>query len=619
MNISVSDTSGVIGKNLFYTLDNIFSGKDKRYPQLTSDGTDEVYIYVSGEGGENIDEVIKKNCRIIAILDENELAAVQNCNTLKMQIYRKPEIFGKWAEKSRVGQMCIKAASGFFAEGLSDEKVKLCYIDDICDEIIAEIICPNSCYGVKDFSSVYEVSLNEISKLLRNFYKNRESKYISDMTGFSKCLYSTWLSYLPEGSFAYGVKMNCDERGSFTELFKSINHGQVSVNISKPGITKGNHWHHTKNEKFAVVYGKGVIRFRRPDSDKVIEYFVSGDDIKVVDIPTGYTHNIENLGSGDMVTVMWCNECFDPEKPDTYFLPVEENTDAGKEEGKKKVLVLGCNGMAGHLISLYLSERGFDVFGIDVKEPAVVKGIAADVRDTALLKRIIDEGGYDAIINCIAILNKAAEANKSLAVYLNSYLPNLLADLTVGTKTKVLHISTDCVFSGEKGEYKEYDLRDGTAFYDRSKALGELDDDKNITLRTSIIGPDINPNGPSLLNWFMSCEGEVNGYKKTMWTGITTLEAAKIMEAAILEDANGLYNMIPDKSISKYELLKLFSKYLRNGKINVNGVDGTVSNKSLVRTNFSFGYRVPDYEIMIKELADWIASHKELYPHYKEH
>jgi UDP-2-acetamido-2,6-beta-L-arabino-hexul-4-ose reductase len=113
--------------------------------------------------------------------------------------------------------------------------------------------------------------------------------------------------------------MNVDERGSFTEIIRTADRGQFSVNISKPGITKGQHWHHTKNEKFCVVSGNGVIRFRKIDSDEVIEYFVSGDKIEVVDIPVGYTHNIENLGAFDMVTFMWCNEVFDAEKPDTYF------------------------------------------------------------------------------------------------------------------------------------------------------------------------------------------------------------------------------------------------------------------------------------------------------------
>jgi UDP-2-acetamido-2,6-beta-L-arabino-hexul-4-ose reductase len=139
---------------------------------------------------------------------------------------------------------------------------------------------------------------------------------------FVKKLHATYLSYLPQDAFAYPLKMNCDARGSFTEIIRTPERGQFSVNISKPGITKGNHWHNTKNEKFLVVSGKGVIRFRKPDSEEVYSYYVRGEKLEVVDIPVGFTHNIENLGDTDMVTFMWCNECFDPTKPDTYFLEV---------------------------------------------------------------------------------------------------------------------------------------------------------------------------------------------------------------------------------------------------------------------------------------------------------
>ena len=139
---------------------------------------------------------------------------------------------------------------------------------------------------------------------------------------FEKKLYSTYLSYLPQDQFSYPLKMNVDDRGSFTEFLRSPERGQVSVNISKPGIVKGNHWHNTKNEKFLVVRGQAVIRFRKVGTDQVIEYPVSGDKLEVVDIPTGYTHNIENVGQEDLVTVMWANEPFDPEHPDTFFLKV---------------------------------------------------------------------------------------------------------------------------------------------------------------------------------------------------------------------------------------------------------------------------------------------------------
>ncbi len=167
---------------------------------------------------------------------------------------------------------------------------------------------------------VHTAKLGEIGDIIHSFAESREKRSIPDMGDpLIKKLYSTYLSYLPPDSFSYPLTMNCDNRGSFTEFIKTANRGQVSVNISKPGITKGDHWHHTKNEKFLVVSGEGVIRFRKIGGAEVIEYPVSGAKLEVVDIPTGYTHNISNTGNADMVTVMWCNEIFDPERPDTIF------------------------------------------------------------------------------------------------------------------------------------------------------------------------------------------------------------------------------------------------------------------------------------------------------------
>lgn len=282
-----------------------------------------------------------------------------------------------------------------------------------------------------------------------------------------------------------------------------------------------------------------------------------------------------------------------------------------------KFLVLGCNGMAGHIISLYLQEQGYDVLGFGRRSSAYVKSISGDARDASLLRDILDEGKFDTVINCIGILNQFAEQNKALATYLNAYLPHFLAEATANLDTQVIHMSTDCVFSGKRGEYTEDSFRDGETFYDRSKALGELEDKKNITLRNSIVGPDINPNGIGLLNWFMKQEGTVNGYTRAIWTGQTTLQLAKTMEVAAREKAHGLYNMVPDQAISKYDLLRLFNHYLRNDSIRILPVEGVAADKSLKRTRFDFAYRVPDYDVMIVEMAEWIMRHKGMYPHYK--
>lgn len=281
-----------------------------------------------------------------------------------------------------------------------------------------------------------------------------------------------------------------------------------------------------------------------------------------------------------------------------------------------KILVLGCNGMAGHMISLYLKEQGHLVLGFDREKSRYVDCVVGDATDLKFLKTLISDGHFDSVINCIGLLNQFAENNKAMAVFLNSYLPHFLAEVTSGTDTQIIHMSTDCVFSGRKGQYTESDERDGQTFYDRSKALGELEDGKNITLRNSIVGPDIKENGIGLLNWFMKQHGSVNGYTKAMWTGQTTLQLAKTMEIAAKEKAHGLYNTVPSTSISKYALLKLFNHYLCNDALTINAVDGVNADKSLKRTRFEFAYQIPDYETMIFELSQWIDKHKSMYPHY---
>lgn len=281
-----------------------------------------------------------------------------------------------------------------------------------------------------------------------------------------------------------------------------------------------------------------------------------------------------------------------------------------------RFLILGCNGMAGHTISLYLKEQGHEVFGFDRKPSKLIESATGDATDAGFIKDLVGVGKYDTIINCIGLLNQFAESNHADAVYLNSYLPHQLAQITKDTDTQIIHMSTDCVYSGTRGQYTEDDLRDGTTFYDRSKALGELDDDKNITLRNSIVGPDINPNGIGLLNWFMQQHGEVTGYTGAMWTGQTTLQLAKTMEAAAKEHAHGLYNTVPDTSISKCDLLRLFNQYIRKDKVEIVPVDKMAADKSLKRTHWDFSYKIPDYETMVSELAEWMREHRSLYPHY---
>lgn len=255
----------------------------------------------------------------------------------KVMVYRLPNVFGKWCRpnyNSAIATFCNNIANGLPIK-VNDPNVEmhLVYIDDIADEFLRALKGnPTRGDGVeisKEFMMVpvtHRAKLEEIAGAIFEFKKSRENLEIPNMPTGSLCgkLYSTYLSYLPADGFSYPLKANSDERGSFTEFLRTPDRGQVSVNIIKPGITKGNHWHHSKNEKFLVVKGTASIKFRKIGDDKIIEYAASGNKLEVVDIPPGYTHNITNTGDDDLITVMWANEAFNPNKPDTYFEKVDE-------------------------------------------------------------------------------------------------------------------------------------------------------------------------------------------------------------------------------------------------------------------------------------------------------
>lgn len=376
MRILVTGSNGFVGRNLIETLRNIKDNKDRTRDISVEDiflfdldsSLDDLdrfikdcdYVvnlaginrpknpeeFYEGNKGfiENLCSYLKKHknkCPIIASSSiqvgkdndyarskkegEDYLKEFSQSNGNPVYIYRFANLFGKWCRpnyNSVTATWCYNIANDLDIQ-INDPSVvlPLCYIDDVVNEIIE---CmkghPNFNGEYYEVSPIHEISLGELAHTIQSFKESRNNLSIPNQNDeLVKKLYATYLSYLPEDNFGYPLKMNIDERGSFTEFIRTKEHGQVSVNISKPHITKGNHWHHTKNEKFMVVSGTGVIRFRKIGDDKIIEYKVSGEKLEVIDIPTGYTHNIENIGDTDMVTVMWANEPFDPDKPDTYF------------------------------------------------------------------------------------------------------------------------------------------------------------------------------------------------------------------------------------------------------------------------------------------------------------
>jgi len=283
---------------------------------------------------------------------------------------------------------------------------------------------------------------------------------------------------------------------------------------------------------------------------------------------------------------------------------------------KKRILVLGSIGMAGHTITLYFIERGYDVTAYSLHHFPYCRNIIGNAFETENFRSMLLAREYDAIINCIGLLNQEAEENHSKAIYLNSYLPHLIADTIKDKKARLIQMSTDCVFAGNTGPYYEKSLRDGATFYDRSKALGEVENDKNLTFRNSIIGPDMNDNGIGLFNWFMTQNGTINGFTGALWTGVTTLTLAKAMEKALEENLCGLYNLVNNTSISKYDLLVLFNKYFRNNALTILKNDDLKLDKSLRNTRNDFSFVVPSYEQMVYEMKEWVDAHLNLYPHY---
>lgn len=280
------------------------------------------------------------------------------------------------------------------------------------------------------------------------------------------------------------------------------------------------------------------------------------------------------------------------------------------------ILVLGAGGMAGHVVATYLAEKGHNVTTISARNKLNKNTVLLDVRDTAKLRNLLDTSDFDVVINCIGVLIQQSESRKDLASYLNGYLPHFLENFYENSNTRVIHLSTDCVFSGKNAPYYENSPYDGETFYDRSKALGEIINSKDLTLRMSIIGPDMQENGVGLFNWFYAQSGTIKGYEKAIWNGITTIELAKGIESAIDQRLTGLYHLVPNENISKYALLNLFAKTFNKTDLSISPDTSIEQDKTLVNSRTDFSYSVPSYAMMIEEMKNWIKDHQDLYGHY---
>jgi dTDP-4-dehydrorhamnose reductase len=281
----------------------------------------------------------------------------------------------------------------------------------------------------------------------------------------------------------------------------------------------------------------------------------------------------------------------------------------------QKVVVLGALGMAGHIMAEVLDKSGdYEVFAVARQEGKFIDGVF-DVTDFKALENYLQDIKPDYVINCVGALVSQSKNDVPTAILLNSYLPHFLSNLGNSLEYKLIHISTDCVFSGKDGQYTEESFRDGDDNYARSKALGEVINDKDLTIRTSIIGPELKTDGTGLLDWFFKQNGTINGYTQAYWSGVTTLELAKATVAFLKQDITGLYQLCPQDKISKYALLELFAK-VWDRKIVVTPFDNYTVDKSLVCTRSDFSYPAPKFETMLLETKEWMETHEDHYKHY---
>ncbi|MBU1642802.1 SDR family oxidoreductase [bacterium] len=283
---------------------------------------------------------------------------------------------------------------------------------------------------------------------------------------------------------------------------------------------------------------------------------------------------------------------------------------------KKKIVILGSLGMAGHIMAEFLDETdNYEVFGVARQSGRYVDRVL-DITDFKELENYLDYIKPDYVINCAGALVSQSRDNLAYAILLNSYLPNFLSQSGEKLGYRLIQISTDCVFSGKDGQYTEASFRDGDDNYARSKALGEVINGKDLTIRTSFIGPELKTNGLGLLDWFFKQRGPVEGYTKVYWSGVTTLELAKAIGQFLEQGTTGLYQFCPKEKISKYALVKLFAK-IWNKNVEVVPSEDHEADKSLLCTRHDFNYPTPEYEKMLIELKSWMDKHPAYYAHYE--
>jgi dTDP-4-dehydrorhamnose reductase len=273
-----------------------------------------------------------------------------------------------------------------------------------------------------------------------------------------------------------------------------------------------------------------------------------------------------------------------------------------------KLLILGGNGMAGHMLADYFRRQGKHHVFHTTRDKSDLGGLYVDASDIAGVEKLVDIVSPHVIINAMGVLNQFAERDKIGAYYVNGFLPHHLWRTAEAVQARLIHISTDCVFEGTRGGYTEDDIPDGTSVYALTKSLGEVQKPGHLTIRTSIIGPEIRPGGIGLMEWFLAQSGQVSGYRKVIWNGVTTLELAKVIDVMLNSTISGLIHLAHPQPVSKYELLQHIQAAFHKENVEIISDDVQVQDRTLVNTRTDVVVPLPSYPVMLKELADWMKQ-----------
>lgn len=509
---------------------------------------------------------------------EGALFELESVHGILVHIFRLPNIFGKWCKpnyNSVVATFCHNIARDLPIQIYDPNSLLiLIYVEDLIERFLQIMDGADNAIdhdGFEILSPQYTITVGALANLIKAFKHSHDSLMVEQVgTGLERDLYSTYVSYLPPEKFAHITPQYKDQSSVFVEVLKTPDYGQLSFVTVPPGSKIGKDFHNRKIEKFLVIKGHACFRFCHSYTGEVYELETAGDRHEIITTVPGWALDVTNISNDEMTAIFWSNEPLNQAELVTSFSSIQYKS-LEINHSAKRILILGASGMLGNaLLRFFSCSPGFQVFGtirsilakdylpLNLQDKTIILDVVENLDG---LERLLRAYQPDVLVNCIGIVKQISQAeNVTTAIPVNALFPHQLAKLCDAMGVRLIHMSTDCVFSGTKGGYTEEDIPDAKDLYGISKFLGEINYPNAVTLRTSLIGHELKDKR-SLINWFLSQKGIVTGFEKAIFSGLPTVEIARIIRDFIIPnpELHGLYHISADP-INKYDLLCLVAK-----------------------------------------------------------